>query len=71
MYFGGVVMGEEAVYGVLFRPFHPQCRLSILYNLTIGGNLCGIFFCTGQGLLINILLKSARLVAKGFLTQLH
>ena len=71
MYFGGVVMGEEAVYLVLFPLSSPNLTLSILYKLTVGGTLCRIFFCTGQGLLINILLKSARLVAKGFLTHLH
>jgi len=45
-------MGEEAVYGVLFPLSSPISTLSILYNLTLGETLCGIFFRTGEGLLI-------------------
>ena len=52
MYFEGVVLGVEAVYGVLFPLSSPNLTLSILYKLTLGGTLCRIFFWTVQGLLI-------------------
>ena len=72
MYFWGVVLDVEALYLVLFLAFHPPCRLSILYKLTIGGDSMWNFFPDRGGFTHkDNIRKSARFVVKGFFTHLH
>ena len=71
MYFGGVVLVEEAVYLVLFPLSSPISTLSILYKLPIGGDSMSNFFPDRAGFTHKgMIRKSARFVVKGSFTNL-